>query len=74
MSQTFRNKLFDEIEKNVGGEKIGPRLGGTYFNYGEYRLHKDRWEAELKQKLATQLKKGTNTRNSRKWCDVKAVP
>ena len=56
MSQKFRDSLFDEIKENVD-----KRLGGTYFNYGEYKLHKDRWEAELKQKLATQLKKGTNT-------------
>lgn len=51
MSQTFRDNLFDEIKKNVDG-----RLGGGYFNYGEYRLDKARWEGELKQKLASKLK------------------
>ena len=50
MSSALRGKLVDEIKKNTT-----KRLGGGYFTYGEYKLHKNRWSGELAQKLSKSI-------------------
>lgn len=50
MSATLRAKLVQEIKNNVDG-----RISGGYFTYGEYKLHKARWEGELAQAHVAQI-------------------
>ena len=50
MSSTLRGNLVKELEKNTA-----KRLGGGYFTYGEYKLHKNRWSGELAKKLSKSI-------------------